>query len=343
VQFKGQQKTLFLRNEDLPSNLPIKITPTELIKFIPEDTNQHICTILDRIFVKEQDIIENIEIPGIIQTKKGYYEEVSDLNGIAIPCMYYDHLLNAWSDTGSFKTKDSILYDIIDMNVENLNEKKQQFLLEIIDNLPETIESVNDYLYMANINTAIQESLYFKLNQIDRDDYNWLTDEIVSVCKDRLRHTVSPDCQNSPALIEEYIMNASMEEQHKHIDIFVEKILPGKQFRFNARTDLITDTTVWEFKCTSALTHDHMLQLAIYAWLWNMKHMDDDTDDNAKIFRLFNIKSGELLRMDASMGDLNNIMSSLLLSRYTEPVVLTNVQFVNTCVDSIHRLYDDDL
>jgi hypothetical protein len=144
-------------------------------------------------------------------------------------------------------------------------------------------------------------------------------------------------------LIEEYIMNASMEEQHKHIDIFVEKILPGKQFRFNARTDLITDTTVWEFKCTSALTHDHMLQLAIYAWLWNMKHMDDDTDDNEKIFRLFNIKSGELLRMDASMGDLNNIMSSLLLSRYTEPVVLTNVQFVNTCVDSIHRLYDDDL
>jgi hypothetical protein len=341
VNFKGQQQTLFLRGEETPSNLPIKISPTELIKFIPEDTNQHICSILDRIFVKEQDVIENLDIPGIIQTKKGYYEEVSDLNGIAIPCMYYDHLLNAWTDNYSYKTKESILYDIIDMNVENLNEKKQQFLLEIISNLPETIESVNDYLYMANINTAIQESLYFKLNQIDRDDYNWLTDEIVTICKDRLRHVVSPDCQDSPPLIEEYIMNASMEEHHKHIDKFVDKILPGKIFRFNARTDLITDTTVWEFKCTSELTHDHMLQLAIYAWLWNMKHMEDNTDDNEKTFRLFNIKTGELLRMDASMGDLNNIMSSLLLSRYTEPIEQNNTQFINTCVLSIYQLYDD--
>jgi len=341
VNFKGQQQTFFLRIEETPSNLPIKITPTELIKFIPEDTNQHICSILDRIFVKEQDIIENIEIPGIIQTKKGYYEEVSDLNGIAIPCMYYDHLLNAWTDNYSFKTKDSKLYDIIDMNIENLNDKKQQFLLEIISNLPETIESVNDYLYMANINTAIQESLYFKLNQIDKDDYNWLTDEIVMICKDRLRHVVSPDCQDSKPLVEEYIMNASMEEQHKHIDKFVDKILPGKLFRFNARTDLITDTTVWEFKCTSELTHDHMLQLAIYAWLWNMKHMEDTTDDNEKTFRLFNIKTGELLRMEASMGDLNNIMSSLLLSRYTEPIEQNNTQFINTCVLSIYQLYDD--
>ena len=51
-----------------------------------------------------------------------------------------------------------------------------------------------------------------------------------------------------------------------------------------------------------------MLQLAIYAWIWNMKYMEDTTDDNEKEFRLFNIKTGELLRMDASMGDLNNIM-----------------------------------
>ena len=62
-----------------------------------------------------------------------------------------------------------------------------------------------------------------------------------------------------------------------------------------------------------------------------------------EVFRLFNIKTGELLRMEASMGDLNNIMSSLLLSRYTEQVEQTNNQFVKTCVDSIHRLYEDDL
>ena len=208
IQFRGQHQTQFLRIEETESTLPIKVTPTELIKFIPEETNQHICSILDRIFVTEQPVIENLDIPSIIQTKRGFYEEISDLNGIAIPCMYYDHLMNAWNDSYSYKTKDSILYDIIDINIENLTEKKQQFLLEIIDNLPETIESVNDYLYMANINSAIQESLYFKLNQIDKDDYNWLTDEMVSICKERLRNVVSPDCQCSPPLVEEYIINA---------------------------------------------------------------------------------------------------------------------------------------
>jgi hypothetical protein len=72
-----------------------------------------------------------------------------------------------------------------------------------------------------------------------------------------------------------------------------------------------------------------------------MKHMEDTTDDNEKTFRLFNIKTGELLRMEASMGDLNNIMSSLLLSRYTESVEQNNTQFINTCILSIFQLYDD--
>jgi hypothetical protein len=342
IQFRGQHQTQFLRIEETESTLPTKVTPTELIKFIPEETNQHICSILDRIFVTEQPVIENLDIPSIIQTKRGFYEEISDLNGIAIPCMYYDHLMNAWNDSYSYKTKDSILYDIIDINIENLTEKKQQFLLEIIDNLPETIESVNDYLYMANINTAIQESLYFKLNQIDKDDYNWLTDEMVSICKERLRNVVSPDCQCSPPLVEEYIINASMDDQHVYIDKFIDRILPGKKFRFNARTDLITETTIWEFKCTSELTHDHMLQLVIYAWLWNMKTKEENPDENEKIFRLFNIKSGELLRLDASMGDLNNIMSALFSSRYSDPIEKDDNEFINDCISSTYRLCTDE-
>ena len=118
-----------------------------------------------------------------------------------------------------------------------------------------------------------------------------------------------------------------MDDQHVYIDKFIDRILPGKKFRFNARTDLITETTIWEFKCTSELTHDHMLQLVIYAWLWNMKTKEENPDENEKIFRLFNIKSGELLRLDASMGDLNNIMSALFSSRYSDPIEKDDNEF----------------
>ena len=86
-----------------------------------------------------------------------------------------------------------------------------------------------------------------------------------------------------------------------------------------------------------------MLQVAIYAWLWNMRYIDDETEENEMVFRLFNIKTGELLRMEASMGDLNNIMSSLLTSRYTDQVTKNDSKFINDCISSIHDLYEYDM
>jgi hypothetical protein len=219
------------------------------------------------------------------------------------------------------------------MNIENITEQKRQFLMEIIDKLPETIDSISDYLYMANINLAIQESLYFKLNQIDRADYHWISEEVVQLCNQRLRRIVSPDCLLTRPRVEEYIIHASSEEMHVPIDAFVENILPGERFRLSARVDLITESTVWEFKCTSELTTDHMLQLAIYAWIWKTTHRASDTKD----FRLFNIKSGELLRLDGSASDLNELMTLLLCSRFSEPIVKTDSEFITDCLNYIQE------
>jgi hypothetical protein len=337
IQFRGNHQSLFVKVDESVSSQPTHTTPTDLIKFIPEEAYQQICSILEKIFVVECVADEPIEIPSVIQTKNGFYEEVSDLTGIAIPCMFYDHLMNAWKDHPSNKTKDSVLYDIIDMNIENITEKKQQFLVEIIDKLPETIDSIADYLYLANINQAIQESLFFKLNQINKEDYNWITDEMIQLCKHRLRSTVSPDCMLVKPQVEEYIIHASSDDMHAPIDLFVENILPGERFRISARVDLITETTVWEFKCTSELTTDHMLQLAIYAWLWNITKRTHSQKE--KVFRLFNIKTGELLKLDGSMVELNEMMTILLCSRFSEPYIKTDDEFIERCVNYTRRLY----
>jgi len=328
IHFRGNQQSRFIRLEEVSS--PYKTTPTDLIKFIPDDISEKIGVILDRIFVVETEADEPIDIPSVIQTKEGFYEEVSDLNGIAIPCIYYDHLINAWSDFGSNKTKDSVLYDIIDMNMENINDKNQSFLMEMIEKLPDTITSVSEYLYLANLNLAIQESLYFKLKQIGLDEYTWLSDEDAMECKDRLRSVVSPDCLNTKPQIEEYIAIASSDEQHMEIDRFVSSILPGKQFRFTARVDLITETTVWEFKCTSELSFEHKLQLVIYAWLWKMCGHTEE-----KSFHLFNIKTNELQKLVATEAELNEIMEHILVSRYTEPIVRSDDEFIEGCLEYI--------
>ena len=96
IAFKGHHQSIF-QDEDISdlNNSAVKkhiITPTELVKFISESVIETISPIIDRIFIKETDEPDIIDIPSIIETKRGFVEEVSDLNGIAIPCIYYDYL-----------------------------------------------------------------------------------------------------------------------------------------------------------------------------------------------------------------------------------------------------------
>ena len=90
------------------------------------------------------------------------------------------------------------------MNKENIKEKNKNFLEKMIEKLPEKITGMKEYLFMANINQAIQESLYFKLKQIE--EYNLLAEETGTICKDKFREIIGPDCQNKCPAIESYII-----------------------------------------------------------------------------------------------------------------------------------------
>jgi hypothetical protein len=272
--------------------------------------------------------LEEIDMPSVIETKPGFFEEVSDLNGIAIPCMYYDYLAEAWNIS-----KESILFELIDVYIENIQDKKQSFLKKIIDNLPEKLETIADYLYVSNVLLAMQESLYFKLSQIDRDQYTWLTDSTMEICKHRMKKYVGADCQNKMPDVEEYITIASNEDQHERIDeIINENILADCKYRFTARVDIITENIVWELKCTKELSIENKLQLVIYAWLW--RNRTNHTGDE-KQFKLFNIRTGEMLRLEATNEELTVIVMELLKSKFKKTEPKTDDEFVADCLVSM--------
>lgn len=332
IKFRGMQKTLFEKEEEEEIYTSVKITPTDLIKFIPEEAYQEICVLLENIFEKETSSHYNIELPSLIETKCGYFEEISDLNGIAIPSMYYDHLRCIWKGSQIDKTKDSVLYQLIEMNKENIKEKKKHFLQEKIDSLSENLENIDTYLFMANINQSITESLYFKLKQINNDEYTWLNQEQVDACMQQYKEIISVDCQNECPMIEEYIIHSSDEEGHKNIDKFTKQFIPEKDFRFSARADIITENILWELKCCSSITTDHMLQLAIYAWLWKMKNTENKKQMDCK---LFNVKNGELWKMNVNMENLNKIMEILLTYKYKQILPKHDELFLQDCHDFI--------
>ena len=338
INFKGHHQTIFQDEEDMNINDNVvkkhRITPTELVKFISESVIETISPIIDRIFIKETDEIITLDIPSVIETKKGYFEEVSDLNGIAIPCVYYDYLKEAFSETEEeFDNipRGNVLFDVIDNAIDNMRTNDHIFLKEIVNSLPEKIETINDYLYVANVSVAVQETLYFKLKQIDRDEYNWLTDDMVLACKNRLRDVIGPDCENTMPSVEDTIIHESHEEQHEKIDEYLSTIFDEtRQFRFTGRVDLITETIAWELKCTSEITVEHLVQVIIYAWLWKMRHSYTEEYEE-KVFKIFNIKTGEILRLDATMDDLNIIITTLLKGKFEEPIKKTDEEFIEDC------------
>jgi hypothetical protein len=354
VDFKGIPQTVFYQKEEdgLSGNLRERngrklpthmITPTELIKFIPESVIEEILPTLENIFIKinVQENATVIDIPGIIKTKRSFYEDVSDLNGIAIPIMYFDILntrdyINA-SPTGKDTIKEGgiLLKEIIESSMLEVKENDHSFLKKIIGSLPTTCLSIDDYLWFSNVFVAAKEKLYFKLNQIQMGEYNWIEENQLNQCFERMHTSFANECFDSEGkfsgCIERTLLHSSDETIHKKIDDLLCEYFPNELFRFTGRVDLVTDYCVWELKCTTDITNDHFLQVVIYAWLWRMVIENIAELENIRDFRIFNIKTGDMYRLEATTSELTFIMISLLKGKYGEREVRIDNDFISDC------------
>ena len=327
VKFKGIPRSIFYTTESemLRKSLIDKKyeTPTKLIKFIPDYILDVISPIIERIFVSGSPGID-INIPGVIQTKRGFFEAVSDLNGIAIPNMYYDSIT---------ENPNNILYKMVENSLLDMKEHEHAYLKKIVSDLPTHCETISDYLFLANVNNSIQERLYFKVKQIGRDEYTWLSNSVISQCFERLNQTIGGELNKKDEIISEFqLIHHSLEDSHAKIDQLLAPHFPeNMRFRFTAVIDLVTEASVWELKCTESITMDHKLQIIIYAWIWRM------LDKPKKTFKLFNITNGELFTLDTTTEDLDTIIIVLLKGKYDEPTVKTDEEFIQMCEDSTHE------
>ena len=177
---------------------------------------------------------------------------------------------------------------------------------------------------------AVQERLYSKINQIDREEYNWLSQEIIDECYLRLDKAIGDECRKGEWFPEKTIIRASADEDHTEMDVLLHKYLGNDYtYRFEARVDLITEDSVWELKCVSQISMEHMLQVIIYAWLWRMMSLLE----KEKTFKLFNIKTGELWFLAASTDELTDIIVELLRDKYKSHCKKTDEEFILGLVD----------
>lgn len=359
VIFNGVPKNIFYERQEptLASILEQQrvsfhdITPTDLVKFVPEAVIEEITPLLDAIFVSIRPAMpENeIDIPNIIETKQGYYEDVSDLNGIAIPLMYYDHVCRKY-DAG--EQGSDTLRLIIEGILGEMRDYECVRLKEMFRALPEKIEEPEQYTLLANLYVAAKEKLLYKATQITADDYKWLSVEVIAQCMALLDEIVGDECTDTVPLIEEAIMQYDMDREIEIVNAVLSPHFPnhGKKFRFSARTDLITDTTIWELKCVGSITVEHLLQVILYAWLWQITHLDNPMARNPQCVnpretKILNVRTGEVLMLNATFEELTIIVVALLRGKYVDIPARTDEEFVDDCVEYIEetgKLYVHD-
>ena len=318
IDFRGTPQSIFYEKDPTLFAKKEKIhyvTPTELIKFIPEHVLEKITPMLDKIFASctvDLPELSADHIPSVVQFANGLFEDVADLNGIAIPCLYWDNLQPEPSN---------VLYQLIGNMIRDLKDKDHLFIKKVYQDIDPLCKTPSDYLYLANIYIAVQEKLYFKLKQINRSEYKWLTQEAVDICKRRMDTIVG--CEKVEQ--HEYVfVNPKMEDAHNRIDMLLQPELGADvKYRFSARLDLVTQESIWELKCTQQITIDHLLQVVIYAWLWCTIN-----PESTKKVKIFNIKNGEVMELHATIDELTEIMVELLRGKYEKVERLNDQQFL---------------
>lgn len=318
VDFKGIPRSVFPKRDSFDYNSIRHFeSPSKIVQFIGEDVLYDITPIIDTIYEKSPNTMETIDIPSVVETDQGF-EDVSDLNGIAIPFLFYEKTC-----------QNNLLNRLIDECSKELKRTEHSFLHDLIKELPESCGSIEDYLFMSNILTSMHEKLYFKLKQIRKEQYNWLSYEVVSQCIERLESII--DITNKESLcFERQIINYSNEELHKKIDEYMKPLFPNKEFRFSAIIDVMNEHTIYELKCTHSTTIEHKIQLIFYAFLWQVCDMP------RKDFVLYNIKTGEKYTLKSSLEQLTQIITRILQGKYSEQVkkncddfIVENTQIMN--------------
>jgi hypothetical protein len=67
---------------------------------------------------------------------------------------------------------------------------------------------------------------------------------------------------------------------------------------------------------------------------------DDTVNDEKRRFKLFNIKTGELLELHVNMEKLNTIMELLLTSRYVKTTPKTDDEFISDAKRELDNIVD---
>jgi hypothetical protein len=281
---------------------------TGLTRFLPEESMQQIMELC--CVVTRKPPTKAVNIPGTIATTGVQRENVSDLNGIAIPTIF-EHRKTDYI---------SIQTDLETVYIPQLQKtigsgtvsEEQKKWIRVIQEEPKT---PSDYLLLANIYSSYMSGYNHKIAQIQ--DYNWLTNEHIEQLLEILESNVHGEVK----------------------DMYFEETLEIIGYKFNTRevqiqgrADLIDDETLWELKCVDSLKDEHIIQLALYAYIWQTTQYKEK---GRRRFCLLNIRTGEVQEI-TGIQNLKMILDIVLDNAFRVTHKLSDEEFIEMCLKNTY-------
>ena len=238
-----------------------RVSVTDLIRHLRSEVMQNCLKKVNIKRIRMKGI--SLGIPTKIKSKKNQFEFVADVTGIAIP-MYFEFLKKGkMSAVAILKTPDE---HNLSNTVQNALKKFELQCCGITDsywdcqaNSSERDPNFTKNLLRLAAKVSVASSGFVnKLTQIE--NFTWLTDEKLEQCCHRLDVIGISAASNFEIPLEKE--NASELRG---------KILQGV-------IDCVDEPNIFEFKCTTEIDDSHILQAALYMYLWNVTGGKDTGD-----------------------------------------------------------------
>jgi hypothetical protein len=276
------------------------VTPTELVRYLNEPTLKLLDAVAAELYEVEEPASYSVAIPSKV-TFDGTVEDVSDINGIAVPAMY-ESLNNEDECTIETYTRDC--YEAM------CRDNEHPFLQKAYKQLGKTIKTATGFVRLTVMYVSLVEKLYHKMNQITH--HTWITNKMMDECFVALDKHIPDD--------------ASYEREVRHKT----KAFPEYgEIVVTGRMDVLSDDVILELKCVDALTLEHKMQLVVYAWMWREECL---AIRGSRAFKLVNMRTGEVLRLKAGSHLIDETMRILMDNKYTKLPEVSDAAFVSQCL-----------
>jgi hypothetical protein len=278
-------------------------SPTELTKHLKDTNISLLSAILEQVMTVEREAAYKVDVPSRIVFDGGNTEDVSDINGIAIPAIY-EARIHGSSTIERFVRQE---YDAL------MQGDQHAFLRKAYNKIGVEVKSNVGYIRLAILYVSFIEKIYNKISQITRHD--WLTKDMVDECCAVLDSYLTAD-----ATFEE-----NVEGETSAFPEFGCVTLKG-------RLDTLDDEKIMEIKCVDALGIEHKLQLLVYAWMWKNFY---ESGHGSREFKIVNIRTGEVWKLDGDSPLLDEALHILLSNKYSQQNMLGDAEFVKKCTSIV--------